>query len=149
MPHLINSPGEDQAAAVVYYLSQGRLDREKKQKTKNKKHLFIHLHQNAIQPFTPALPLLARELYYRLSINLAAVFAYAQVGAIPFPGSHDIQRGEWEEHATGVRGEPPHICADDPLRCGAAWVREAHCLLITGRKPGTALGTLVGIILSS
>lgn len=145
MPRLINSPGQDQAAAVVYYLRQGRLDREKKKK----KHLFIHLHQNAIQPFTPALPLLAQELYYRLSINLAAVFAYAQVGAIPFLGSHDIQRGEREEHATGVRGEPPHICADDPSGVGAAWVREVHCLLITGRKPGTALGTLVGIIRSS
>ena len=114
MPHLINSPGQNQAAGVVYYLSQGRLDSEKK------KHLFIHLHQNALQPFTSALPLLAGELYYHLSINLAAVFAYAQVGAIPFPGCHDIQRGEREEHATGVRGEPPHTCADDPLGCGCS-----------------------------
>lgn len=30
MPHLINSPGQNQVGAVVYYLSQGRLDREKK-----------------------------------------------------------------------------------------------------------------------
>lgn len=54
MPHLINGPGQNHVAAVVYYLSQGRFDREKK-----KKHLFIHLHQNALQLFTPALPLLA------------------------------------------------------------------------------------------
>ena len=30
MPHLINGPGQNQVGAVVYYLSQGRLDREKK-----------------------------------------------------------------------------------------------------------------------
>ena len=87
---------------------------------RKKKHLFIHLHQNALQLFTPALPLLAWELCYHLSINLAAVFAYAHVGAIPFPGCHDIQRGEQEEHATGVRGEPPHIYPDDPFRCGCS-----------------------------
>ena len=45
-----------------------------------------------------------------------------------------------EQHATGVRREPLHTYAEEPA--GAAWVREAHRLLITGKKLGTALGAL-------
>ena len=41
--------------------------------TGREEYLFIHLHQNALQPFTPELPLFAQELCYQLSINLAVM----------------------------------------------------------------------------